>query len=254
MIEFLKDIIVRAGKLSLEHAAGLSSKDIEFKSRKDIVTTADKSVEEFIKEMILKRYPEHTVIGEETGKTENMKEYSWIVDPIDGTSSFVHGQPFYSVSIALYQNNETVCSAVYAPVLNQLFHAQKGRGAYLNDDPIQVSSSEELVDAIFATGFACLRANLEDNNLKYFNRILPELRDIRRYGSAAIDLCYVACGKLDGFWEMNLNIHDIAAGILIVREAGGLVYDFKGGSQFPELGIIASNAALKNKFLKFFKD
>ena len=128
-----------------------------------------------------------------------------------------------------------------------------GKGAFLNDMPIHVSNTKNLMDAVMATGFACLRAGLKENNLVHFNKIVPKLRDIRRYGSAAIDLCYVACGKLDGFWEMQLNIYDIAAGALIVKEAGGNLSDFSGGSGFPEKGIVAANPSLHPLLIKLLE-
>jgi myo-inositol-1(or 4)-monophosphatase len=135
---------------------------------------------------------------------------------------------------------------------DELFFAEKNNKAFLNDLPICVTQTDKLVNCVMATGFACLRANLSDNNLKYFNKIAPQLRDIRRYGSAAIDLCYVACGRFDGFWEMNLNLYDIAAGAFIVEQAGGVVCDFNGNSNFPDRGIIASNKNIQKDLLDNF--
>ncbi|MCP4721773.1 MAG: inositol monophosphatase, partial [Desulfobacteraceae bacterium] len=221
MISFLKNLIIRAGEICIEEQNSLKSVDLEFKNPKDLVTITDKKVESFLIHEIKANYPEHDIFGEETGRSGNSSRFLWIIDPIDGTTSFFHGQPFYAVSIALEKDGEIVFGAVYAPVLKQLFHGEIGQGAFLNDVPIKVSGTENLIDAVMATGFACLRAGLKNNNLTHFNKIVPRLRDIRRYGSAAIDLCYVACGKLDGFWEMNLNIYDVAAGVLIVKEARG---------------------------------
>lgn len=250
LISFLKNLITRAGEICIKNQTSLKPDDVEFKNPKDLVTVTDKQVELFIIQEINAQFPEHDILGEETGKSGRSSSFLWIIDPIDGTTSFVHGQPFYSVSIALEKDGQTILGAVYAPVLGQLFHGEMGRGAFLNDLPIHVSATKEFGSAVMATGFACLRGGLEQNNLTHFNKIVPQLRDIRRYGSAAIDLCYVACGKLDGFWEMNLNIYDIAAGALIVKEAMGKVSNFAGDEGYPENGIVAANPYLHPKLIK----
>lgn len=250
MISFLKKIITQAGDICIREQNHLNSKDLEFKNPKDLVTLTDKKVESFLIQKIKQRYPQHDILGEETGRSGESSRFLWIIDPIDGTTSFVHGQPFYAVSVALEREGDLILGAVYAPVLGQLFHGEKGKGAFLNEVPIRVSSTEQLIDAVMATGFACLRSGLKDNNLAHFNKIVPQLRDIRRYGSAAIDLCYVACGKLDGFWEMNLNIYDIAAGVLIVQEAGGNISDFSNAAHYPEQGIVAANSYLHPALIK----
>ncbi len=244
MLSFLKDIITRAGDICLAEQEHLTIDDLAFKSRKDLVTATDKNVEAFITRQIQSRFPAHGILGEESGRSGTTGEFLWIIDPIDGTTSFFHGQPYYAVSIALEKAGETILGGVFAPALGQLFYAQKDKGAFFNDRPIRVSDTRAMENAVMATGFACLRAGLEHNNLVHFNRIVPRLRDIRRCGSAAIDLCYVACGKLDGFWEMNLNVYDVAAGILVVTEAGGTVSDFNGETHFPENGVIAANQHL----------
>lgn len=246
-------MITLAGDICIKEQTNLNPGDLEFKNPKDLVTIIDKKVESFLIQKIKARYPEHDILGEETGRSGESSRFLWIIDPIDGTTSFVHGQPFYAVSIALERQGELIIGAVYAPVLGQLFHGEKGKGAFLNDVPIQVSRTEKPIDAVMATGFACLRAGLKENNLTHFNKIVPQLRDIRRYGSAAIDLCYVACGKLDGFWEMNLNIYDIAAGVLIVREAGGNISDFSNAAHYPEQGIVAANSYLHPVLIKLLR-
>ncbi|CCK81066.1 inositol monophosphatase family protein [Desulfobacula toluolica] len=253
LILFLKDLIKQAGAICIKEQSLLKPADVKFKNKKDLVTITDKRVEDFIVKKIRTKYPSHDVLGEETGKTNFSSDYLWIIDPIDGTTSFFHQQPFYSVSIALQYKGQTICGAVYAPRLDELFYADKDKGAFLNDCPINVSKTDRLINCVMATGFACLRANLKKNNLEYFNKIVPRLRDIRRYGSAAIDLCYVACGRLDGFWEMNLNIYDIAAGVFIVEQAGGKICDFKGELNFPEQGIVATNKYIQNNLLENFK-
>lgn len=252
MITFLKNLIQQAGIICKDEQHHLLPADVDFKNRKDLITTIDKKIENFIIEKIRKKYPTHDILGEETGRSGFSSDYLWIIDPIDGTTSFFHQQPFYSISIAVQYQGQIICGAVYAPRLDELFYAEKSGSAFLNGQPIRVSGTNALINSVMATGFACLRADAEHNNLSYFNKIVPQLRDIRRFGSAAIDLCYVACGKLDGYWEMNLNTYDIAAGAFIVEKAGGVVCDFNGGVHFPEKGIISTNPFLIKKLLDNF--
>ena len=240
MEAFLKDIITQAGKISLEYRDRLSDLKVSRKTPKDLVTEADVAVEKYIVARIQEAYPEHSIFGEESGQHSG-NEYRWIIDPIDGTTSFVHHQPFYAVSIALEKAGELVLAAVNAPVLGELFQGQKGKGATLNGKKIHVSKSQSLSESVLATGFACLRSNLVHNNLPYFNRIAPVIRGVRRFGSAAIDMCYVAAGRMDGFWELNLKIYDVAAGILILNEAGGRVTDFSAKPIEDCSEIVATN-------------
>lgn len=244
MISFVTQLARQAGQICLKDRATLTSGNVMFKNPKDLVTETDRRVETFLLDALSHRYPDDGILGEETGATQGASARRWIIDPIDGTTSFVHNQPFYGISIALEAEGEIILGAVYAPVLDQMFYTEKGKGAFLNDTPIRVSDTKKLDQAVMATGFACLRAGRPDNNLTRFNRIVPKLRDIRRYGSAALDLCYTACGRLDGYWEMNLNIYDIAAGIIILKEAGGVVSDFSGENHFPENGIVSANPHL----------
>lgn len=253
MIEFVKKIAVSAGKMAFAEFAKSDSLRIHFKSEKDLVTEADRKIERFIISEIHRKYPCHDIFGEETGKTAKGNEFCWVIDPIDGTTSFVHGQPFFSVSIALQKKGVTVAGAVNAPKLGELYWAAKGEGAYCNKKRIHVSSRDRLVNSVLSTGFACLRSDLKENNLPIFNKILPKLRGIRRYGSAAIDLSYVACGKLEGFWELNLKPYDIAAGVLILQEAGGAVCDLSGKLNYPDDGILATNGKITREFLRNIK-
>jgi myo-inositol-1(or 4)-monophosphatase len=250
----MKQLAVEAGKICLEGAENLTASDVEFKNPKDLVTVVDKRVENFLIDEIKKVYPDHAFIGEETGRTITASDYCWIIDPIDGTTSFVHGQPFYAVSIAFAKGGEFLAGVVHAPALGQLFSAEKGKGAELNGRRIQVSATDHMRQSVLATGFACLRAGWKKNNMVYLNRIMPLIRDIRRCGSAAVDLAYVAAGKFDGFWELNLNIYDIAAGVLLVREAGGTVCDFSGGQGFPEAGILATNGKITDELIPFLSE
>jgi len=257
ILPFIIEISKAAGEITLAESgssSGLNKDGLQFKSAKDLVTNTDREVEEYIVSEIQKKFPEHSIWGEETGKTESGSEYTWIIDPIDGTTSFVHNQPFYSISIALHRDDEPIAAVVYAPKLGELFSASKGGGAFLNGERIFVSEADELINSVLGTGFACLRADMKDNNLRFFNKILPKIRGVRRYGSAAVDMAYVAAGRFDGFWEMNLNLYDIAAGHLLVTEAGGQVLDFESGLNFPKKGIIATNGKITKELIDCMKE
>jgi myo-inositol-1(or 4)-monophosphatase len=250
MIEFIKKLAWEAGEICLQGSVSMTSENLKFKSERDLVTIADTKVENHIVERIKKRFPDHGLIGEETGVSRQESEHCWIIDPIDGTVSYFHGQPYYSVSIAYQQAERTQAGVVYAPALGQMFTAEHGRGAWLNNQTrLSVSKTDTLINALMATGFACLRAGRERNNLYYLNKILPQIRDIRRCGSAAIDLAYVAAGKVDAFWEMDLHLYDIAAGVLLVEEAGGTVTDMQGNDNYPDSGLVASNGYLARDLL-----
>jgi len=230
---------------------------------KDLVTEADIAVENYLTAQIKQAYPDHAICGEESGthlsrrsgaETDGEGQFRWVIDPIDGTTSFVHNLPIYSISVAVQQHGQTVLAAVYAPVLGELFMAERGRGATLNGEPIHVSDRTDLSDCVLATGFACLRANLPHNNLPLIAAIAPKLRGMRMLGSAAMDLCYVACGRLDGSWELNLNIYDIAAGMLLVTEAGGTASDFAGGTDNLPREIMATNGTIHAELANIFTD
>ena len=254
MLDFVRKLSSESGRLALAEFAKLRTRDIDFKSEKDLVTVADRRIEDFIISKIHRKFPGHDIFGEETGRTSKGSEYCWVIDPIDGTTSFVHGQPFFSVSIALNKNGRTIAGAVNAPKLGEMFWAEKGEGAFCNGRRIHVSGRDKLISSVLSTGFACIRSDLKENNLPILNRIIPKLRGIRRYGSAAVDLSYVACGRLEGFWELNLKPYDIAAGVLIVQEAGGEVCDLKGKSNYPEDGMLATNGKITRQFLQSQKE
>jgi myo-inositol-1(or 4)-monophosphatase len=250
---FLNQIITRAGQITLDYRKELASISIEKKSAKDLVTEADIAVEKYLVKEISTHYPDHAILGEETGAHQG-NEYRWVIDPIDGTTSFICDQPFFSVSVALEKSGETILAAVNAPVLGELFEAQKGCGAYLNGKRINVTDTSQMIDSVLATGFACVRANLENDNLPYFNNIIRNIRDIRRFGSAAIDLSYVAAGRLEGFWELNLNIYDVAAGMLLVTEAGGTVTNFANTTEDIPSNIVATNGIIHDQLLTLLNE
>lgn len=253
MIDFIKRIAEEAGGIALERQKTVRSADIDFKSDKDLVTDVDRAVEDYLIKRIRSEYPDHSILGEETGRTGGSGDHTWVIDPIDGTTSFVHDQPFFSISIGVMKGDEPVAGVVRAPRLDETYHAEKGKGAFLNGNPVRVSKRDQVVQSVLGTGFACLRSDLEINNLPYFNKIAAVARGVRRYGSAAMDLCFVACGRLEGFWELNLKIYDVAAGILMVREAGGNVFDFSGGPDYPDKGIVATNGLIDEEMLSFLQ-
>ena len=251
MKDFLKSIITRAGEMSLDYRCRLASLEVRRKSQNDLVSEADLAVEKYLVEQIKNRFGDHAIHGEESGDIEG-SEYRWIIDPIDGTTSFIHGQPYYSVSIAVEKAGKVILAAVNAPVLDELYEAQLGKGATLNGKGIAVSQTSAVGDSVMATGFACLRFDQKLNNLPFFSQLVPKLRDVRRYGSAAIDLCYTACGRLEGFWELNLQIHDVAAGFLILSEAGGRYSDFAGDKDNLYHEVLGTNGRIHDEICELF--
>ncbi len=253
MLTFIKELAMEAGELALRGGESLSAATIHHKeSEVDMVTDVDREIERFLVDRIHQRFPDHGVYGEEFGVTQADSEYRWVIDPIDGTVSFIHDLPYYSVSIALQHHRETIAGVVYSPRLGELFAAETGKGATLNGKPIHVSGRKTLTEALVSTGFACVRARHTPDNMQYFPEILHQVRGVRRSGSAALDLCNVAAGRYDAYWELCLNLYDIAAGVLIAREAGATVTDFNNGSNFPEAGVLATNGILHPAMLKFF--
>ncbi len=250
MKTFLKYTIQSAGDLAMEwfQREGILSSQ-QKSSVKDIVTEADVAVEQFIRDQLHRNFPDFGFLGEESG-IQSGTDGRWIVDPIDGTLSFARGHDYWSVSIAVEIAGQIQMGAVYAPARRALFFAEKGQGATCNDKPIQVTSVDALNQSVLATGFACLRANLEDNNLPRFNRLAAEVLGLRIRGSAALDLCSVAEGQLDGFWEQTLNLYDVAAGALIASEAGAQITDFQGKPELNPDQVLVSNGFLHPALLE----
>ncbi|MGH7844386.1 MAG: inositol monophosphatase family protein [Candidatus Binatia bacterium] len=211
----------------------------------DLVTTIDHASEELIVQSLHQRFPQHSILAEEKVTLAGKEDYRWIIDPLDGTTNFVHTYPQFSVSIALERNAETVLGLVYDPLREERFHALKDDGAFLNGERIFVSEVSRLEKALLATGFPYDRKENPDFYLAFFKAFMDSCHGIRRAGSAALDLCYVACGRLDGFWELKLHAWDTAAASLIVREAGGSVTDF-AGKEFSVWGeqTLASNGRI----------
>ena len=230
-----------AGMIALERRKNFENVRIFSKETPaDLVTDVDREVERFIIDRLKQATPEFGFIGEESGVTDGTSEWAYCIDPIDGTTSYVHGSPVFSVSIGVLRGNEFYAGAVFAPQLNELYYAEKGKGAFLNGVPIHASTCQTLGEALCSTGFACIRARKEKNNLEYFAKIVPQLQEIRRTGSAAFDICQVAAGRFDGYWEFYLHQYDIAAGAVIAMEAGALFTDIDGGKEYLEKGLVCA--------------
>jgi myo-inositol-1(or 4)-monophosphatase len=214
--------------------------EVRAKQQNDFVTRVDHAAEEAILEIVRKSYPDHAVLAEESGAAAGAAEYQWIIDPLDGTTNFIHGFPQYCVSIAIRHRDVLAHGVIYDPNRNELFTASKGRGAFLNDRRIRVSKCLRLGDALIGTGFPFregARIDLYTNQLK---NLMQKTAGVRRAGAAALDLAYVACGRLDAFWELGLSPWDMAAGALMIQEAGGLVGDLRGNAGFMESGDICA--------------
>lgn len=216
---------------------------ISYKGRDNIVTDVDKKSEDIVIGMIRANFPDHSILSEEKGRIDTDSKCRWIIDPLDGTTNFAHAFPFFCVSIALEISGEIILGVVYDPMRDELFFAESGKGAYLNNKRIEVSGVRKLSGAFLATGFSYGRRR--GKNVANFRKFLLKTMAIRRAGSAALDLSYVACGRFDGFWEMDLNPWDSAAGYLIVEEAKGVVTNFDGSEYSPyHKDILASNGKI----------
>lgn len=221
------DAASAAGKLILDNWQ--RPKQIDYKGAIDLVTSVDRDSERIIVDLLQRNFPDHGILAEEeTDRRSSQNRYLWIIDPLDGTTNFAHSYPHFCVSIALQYDGEIVLGLVYDPIRDECFRALLGRGATLNENPIQISAISELDKSLLATGFPYDRRENANYYLTFFKAFMTRCQGIRRNGSAALDLCYVACGRLDGFWELKLKPWDTAAGALIVKEAGGKLSNFAG--------------------------
>jgi myo-inositol-1(or 4)-monophosphatase len=228
--------------------------EITYKRRSDLVTAADRRSEALIVEQLRRHFPEHGIVAEEGGGHSAPSEYCWYVDPLDGTTNFAHGFPMFCVTLGLACRGEVIAGVVYDPTRNDLYTAERGGGAYLNGRRLQVSRTEKLSEGLVATGFPPFATN-HDLNIKFYFRFTELSHGIRRCGSAALDLCSVAAGRFDGFWELKLNPWDKAAGSLLVTEAGGRMSDIQG-RPFDLLGddVFASNGLIHGQMLEVFAE
>ncbi|MBN1650653.1 MAG: inositol monophosphatase [Bacteroidales bacterium] len=239
----------RIGYYLLDEIKTLKQSDIEEKGLHNLVTRVDKSAEKKIVETLSKILPEAGFIAEEGTSTKIGEIYNWIVDPLDGTTNYIHGVPLYSVSIALKKGDELVIGVIYEPNLDECFYTWKGAPTFLNAKEVTVSSIQTVDHSLFATGFPYHDYGRLTNFLEFFAYMMKNSRGVRRLGSAAVDLAYVACGRYDGFYEYGLNPWDVAAGILLVQNAGGKVVDFTGGQNYLfGKEIVAVNDAIAEEF------
>jgi myo-inositol-1(or 4)-monophosphatase len=254
MNDLLKNTLLRAvhaGADLLRHyfegTFEIQSKD----SLNNLVTEVDKKAEEAIIEVIRAEFPEHFILSEEAGEMSTGSEYKWIIDPIDGTVNFAHGIPICCISIGLEHNGVMMLGAVFNPFMNELFFAERGKGAFLNNRPLKVSNNNQMESACLVTGFPYRWVEVHMDPISVFERFIRMGLPVRRLGSAAIDLCWVAAGRFDGFWEYNLNPWDIAAGYLIIEEAGGRISNFNGDPySVYDKQTLATNGKIHEAMLK----
>lgn len=240
-----------AGKIINRASQDVGSLKIQTKDYNDFVSEVDRSAEEVIINILKEAYPTHGFYGEESGKTNVDAESIWIIDPLDGTTNFLHNFPCYCVSIALQERGVLTQAVIYDPVHNDLFTATKGRGAFLNDKRIRVTNRSKLQDSLISTGFPFKDFSYLDTYVEIFKDMAKKTAGLRRPGSAALDLAYVAAGYTDGFFEINLSPWDIAAGALLVQEAGGIVGDFEGNESWLRTGnIVAGNPKVFGQMLQ----
>ncbi len=247
-----KEAALQAGKMLKKYSC--TPQDIHYKGAVDLVTDFDKRAQDIIFKCLIGRFPSHDFLAEENLKKEKGSEFCWIIDPIDGTTNFAHNFPVFCVSIALAFKNETKLGLIYDPMREELFTAVKGQGAVLNNKRIQVSSVNELDKSLLATGFPYDLRESRLNNFDHFFNFATRVQGIRRGGSAALELCYVACGRFDGFWELKLQPWDVAAGRVIVLEAGGRISDFQNSD--PGLSsdeTLATNGLIHEQMLNILK-
>lgn len=243
-----------AGNIIQQESKNIGRIKVDRKGHNDYVSEVDKKAEQIIINTILKAFPDHNILGEEEGNIDNGSDFTWIIDPLDGTTNYLHGHPQYSISIAVKHQDKITHAAIFDPNRNDIYTAELGKGARLNNWRIRVSTTANLADSLLATGFPTYDMSLLDKYMPIFKEMLLSTSGQRRAGSAALDLAYVAAGMVDGFWEFNLKPWDIAAGYLLVKEAGGLVCDFNGGQEMLDSGnIIAANPKLVSPILKIIQ-
>jgi myo-inositol-1(or 4)-monophosphatase len=245
----------KAGSIITRASFDLDKLTVRRKQQNDFVSEVDHAAEEAIIGALHDAYPDHGFLGEESGYKDRDAEYLWVIDPLDGTTNFLHGFPQYCVSIGLLHKGVPTQAVVFDPNRNELFTATKGVGAYLNDRRIRVSKTDKLEDALVGTGFPFREIVNLDDYVRMMRNVMKTCSGVRRPGAAALDLAWVACGRIDGFWEIGLSPWDMAAGALLIREAGGLVGDLAGEDRFLESGrIAASNGKIFAAFLKLLHE
>tara|TARA_Y100001970_G_C14236675_1_gene862254 strand:+ start:2227 stop:3015 length:789 start_codon:yes stop_codon:yes gene_type:complete len=242
----------KAAKALIRDFGEIEKLQVSVKGPGDFVTAADKRVEKIIIDELQKARPNYSILSEECGEIKKDDSFKWVIDPIDGTSNFLHGLPHFAISIGLEHKNEIICGIIYDPIKDEMFTAEKGNGSYVNNQRIRVSSRSKLKDSLILTGGPRYSSSKKDIILEEYKKFTSELTiPIRKLGSGSLDLAYVAAGRCDGYWQRDLHYWDIAAGIVIVREAGGYVTDFKGGNDFiKNKSIIAANSKINKEMIE----
>jgi len=235
----------KASKLLIRDFGEVEKLQVSKKGPGDFVTNSDKRTEKIIINELALARPDYSFLAEESGLSGKSTEFRWIIDPIDGTTNFLHGVPYFAISIGLEKNKEIICGMIFNPITNEMFYAEKGKGAYLNNSRIRVSSRKNIDECVLLTGGPILSYKNKEIFFKEYESVSKKVAATRKFGSSALDLAYLASGRCDGVWERNLNYWDIAAGIIIVKEAGGTVTDFKGGDKYIEdRNLLATNSKI----------
>ena len=252
-LEFAKKTITSSGKLLLNHFQNISS--VQSKSTSiDLVTVADLESEKFIVKEINTSFPDHEILSEESFSNNKISEYRWVIDPLDGTTNFIHDLPIFAISIGLQKNNKTIMGIVYNPAVNKCFWALRNHGAFLNGKQINITSTNTLSAGLLVTGFPYIHDSKWENNFNLFKEFYKQSQGVRRLGAAALDLCFVAMGRFEGFWELELKPWDICAGAIIVEEAGGKVTDWDGSAlPFSGKRILATNGHVHDEMINILK-
>ena len=245
----------KASKTIIRDFGEIEKLQVSIKGPGDFVTASDKKVEKILINELQEARPSYSILSEEIGQINNDKSFKWIIDPIDGTANFLHGIPHFAISIGLEHDDEIICGIVYDPIKDEMFVAEKGNGSYLNNQRMRVSSRSKLKDCIVFTGGPKLESQNKELALEEYKKFSSKiLIPIRKLGSASLDMAYVAAGRCDGFWQRNLNYWDIAAGIILVKEAGGFVTDFEGENRYVEnKTILATNSKISEEMIEILK-
>jgi len=241
----------KAAKVLIRDYGEVEKLQVSLKDPGDFVTMTDKKVEKILIEELQKARPDYSILSEETGYIKKGEEFKWIIDPIDGTANFLHGIPHFAISIGLEKNDEIICGIIYDPIKDEMFFAEKGNGSYLNNQRIRVSSRSKLNNCMVVTGGPRRDSSEREKVIEEYKKFSSAVDvPIRKMGSAALDMAYVAAGRFDGFWQRNLNYWDIAAGIIIVKEAGGFVTDFSGNNKYVEnKTILVANSKINEEMI-----
>ena len=245
----------KAAKTIIRDFGEIENLQVSIKGPGDFVTASDKKVEKILIDELQKARPNYSILSEEIGKINNDESFKWIIDPIDGTANFLHGIPHFAISIGLEHDGEIICGIIYDPIKDEMFVAEKGNGSYLNNQRIRVSSRSKLENCIIFTGGPKIGVKNRELFLKEYNNVSSKVpTSIRKLGSASLDMAYVAAGRCDGFWQRDLKYWDIAAGIILVRESGGFVTDFKGEKGYMQnKTILVTNSKINNEMIEILK-